>query len=143
MDQGSGTFVSLLPGKATALDDFEFLGFAGSSGKNVQIGQGSICVGNGTYWAINVPSGDKYINQTTNAPYFEQLSITEDDSYVGWEYNIVSKTLSIKNFGSTFAQEDGYIRQKLYLFGVSKSGNTLYLKRTTFLSGNFPANYGS
>lgn len=68
------------------------------------------------------------------------VTITVDFTYVGWQYIISSKVLSIENFGTSITNEAGKIKKWLYVFRLV-SGDA-YVGTYGLLNPIFPAVLG-
>ena len=100
--------------------------------------QGNIVIING---------GKIWVGKTEKA--VDQAYITiNTDSYVGYEYSYSSGGLSIVNFGSTFATDDGFIRKPLYHFKYTENTVNGVINKSVSLDNDctlcdcYPANFG-
>lgn len=69
------------------------------------------------------------------------LTISADDSYVGWEYDYTTGALTGKNFGTSITYESGKIKKWLYLVSYSSSVIT-GISRYGFMNQTIPASFG-
>lgn len=95
---------------------------------------------------VTIYAGKIWIGKTEQAAAETPLTLNTD-SYVGWEYAF-GGGLTIKNFGSTFVQDDGYIRKPLYLFTYTApvapaTVGSISLSTGCHMCEVFPANWGS
>lgn len=68
------------------------------------------------------------------------VTISADQSYVGWRYTKSTKVLTIVNFSTSMPHTPGAIEKWLYLFGLTGGAVTLASDGT--LNAVFPAAFG-
>lgn len=121
----SGTYVSALISPEVEVIPEEF-GKKSIAGTTLTIYGGSIVVG-----SVEYTVGDTALGISS-------------DCYVGYEFDIVAKTLGIVNFGSAVAQDDSHIRQKLYHITYN-SGTTpsITIDKDCHKSVSYPALWGT
>jgi hypothetical protein len=95
---------------------------------------------------VSIYGGHIWIGKTEFFADDTDLSLNTD-SFVGWEYAF-GGGLTIKNFGSTFSQDDGYIRKPLFFFTYTApvapaTVGSVTLNRGCHMCEVFPANWGS
>lgn len=95
---------------------------------------------------VTLYSGRIWIGKDEMAAAETPLTLNTD-SYVGWEHPYGGSGLTIKSFGSTFNQDDGYLRKVLYHFAYTApvapaTVGSIRLDRGCALSEAYPANWG-
>lgn len=95
---------------------------------------------------VTIYGGKIWIGKNEYAAADTPLTLNTD-SWVGWEYAF-GGGLTIKNFGSTFVQDDGYIRKPLFYFIYTApvapaTTGSLKLETGCHMCEVFPANWGS
>ena len=95
---------------------------------------------------VTIYAGKIWIGKDEKAAGDTALTLNTD-SFVGWEYAF-GGGLTIKNFGSTFAQDDGYIRKPLFYFTYTAPVSPATVGSIAVSTGLhrcdvFPANWGS
>lgn len=94
---------------------------------------------------VTIFGGSIYVGETEVTAGDTPLTLNTD-SFVGWEYSF-GGGLVIKSFGSTFAQDSGYIRRKLYFFSYTAPVapaeiGSIALVRGCPFAEVYPANWG-
>jgi hypothetical protein len=102
---------------------------------------------------VTIYAGKIWIGKTEKVAAETPLTLNTD-SYVGWEYAFgegleyeIGGSLTIKNFGSTFTQDDGFIRKPLYLFTYTApvapaTVGSIKLNSGCHMCDVYPANWG-
>jgi hypothetical protein len=95
---------------------------------------------------VTIYAGKIWIGKTEKVAAETPLTLNTD-SYVGWEYAF-GGGLTIKNFGSTFTQDDGFIRKPLFYFLYTApvapaTTGSVKLDTGCHMCDVYPANWGS
>lgn len=126
IDNGTGKFVSLASRRDFITEEDFMISAVASDETTVTL---TILGGTITIGITEIVAGDTQVVISTNI------------AYVGWEYSYEANTLTIKNFGDTWATDDAYIRKCLYVFETTGSDTLPHLTRKKTPSMIFPANF--